>query len=151
MGLFSKKSKEDKDKPAKQVKSDDKKTVKAPAKKAEVKAAPKKEVKKAVSTKVDNKVAKTAYRVLLRPIISEKTTMGASLNKYVFEVAPTANKVEIKQAVSEAYGVMPVSVNIIKKKGKKVRRGRHTGRTKDIKKAIVTLKKGDSIKLYEGI
>lgn len=94
---------------------------------------------------------KMAYRILIRPVISEKATIGVSLNKYVFEVAPDANKVEIKKAIKELYGIVPFSVNILNRSGKDVRFGRYEGRTKSIKKAVVTLKKGDSIKLYEGI
>lgn len=151
MGLFSKKTKEDKDKSAKQIKSSDQPVAKISSKKASVKDAPNKEVKKSVVKNYGIKKSKSAYRILIRPVISEKTTMGAAFNKYVFEVAPGANKVAIKQAILEIYGVSPVSVNIIKSQGKFVRLGRRTGRTKDIKKAIVTLKEGDSIKLYEGI
>lgn len=159
MGLFNKKKTDDEIKPTKQAKSDDKKITKTvtktviedTSKKSKTPSKTGAEIKKVVSKKTDNKLAKNAYRVLVKPIISEKTTMGAGLNKYVFEVMANTNKVEIKQAISEAYGVVPLSVNIIKSRGKFVRRGRQTGRTKNIKKAIVTLKKGDSIKLYEGI
>ena len=62
-----------------------------------------------------------------------------------------ANKIEIAKAVNDVYGVKPVSVNIIKTKGKKTRSGRVTGKRKDWKKAVVTLKKGESIKIYEGV
>ncbi|MBT4648952.1 50S ribosomal protein L23 [bacterium] len=140
MGLFSKKTKEDKKDVAKKVD-------------VKVKAA-KKEVKKAETKKVIKKSSKKAgeaYRFLLRPIISEKATIGASDGKYTFEVSMDANKVAIKKAIEEVYGVMPTDVNIMNKIGKKVRSGRKYGRTKNIKKAIVTLRKGDSIKLYEGI
>ena len=140
MGLFSKKTKEDKKDVAKKVD-------------VKVKAA-KKEVKKAETKKVIKKSSKKAgeaYRFLLRPIISEKATIGASDGKYTFEVSMDANKVAIKKAIEEVYGVMPTDVNIMNKRGKNVRYGRKYGRTKNIKKAIVTLRKGDSIKLYEGI
>ena len=140
MGLFSKKTKEDKKDVAKKVD-------------VKVKAA-KKEVKKAETKKVIKKSSKKAgeaYRFLLRPIISEKATIGASDGKYTFEVSMDANKVAIKKAIEEVYGVVPTDINIMNKRGKKVRSGRKYGRTKNIKKAIVTLRKGDSIKLYEGI
>ena len=141
MGLFSKKTK------------DDKKDV---AKKADVKvkATLKKEVKKAETKKVVKKSSKKsgeAYRFLIRPIISEKATVGAADGKYTFEVSMDANKVAIKKAIEEVYGVVPTDINIMNKRGKKVRSGRKYGRTKRIKKAVVTLRKGDSIKLYEGI
>lgn len=142
MGLFSKKKTEAK-----------KEADKKPEKKVTVKktASVKKDVSKRVVKATDNKVAKEAYRVLLNPVISEKATISASENKYTFEVASFSNKVQIKKAIEEAYGVTPVSVNIINQKGKNVRYGRKFGRRSDSKKAIVTLKKGNSIKLYEGI
>ncbi|MFA6253519.1 MAG: 50S ribosomal protein L23 [Patescibacteria group bacterium] len=90
-------------------------------------------------------------KYLVKPVISEKSTMVNALNKYVFEVSIDANKVEIKKAIQELYNVRPISVNIINSAGKSVRSGRNYGQTKKVKKAIVTLKKGDSIKLYEGI
>ncbi|MBU1203348.1 50S ribosomal protein L23 [Patescibacteria group bacterium] len=141
MGLFNKKNTEAK-----------KEADKKPEKKTVVKKSDnvKKDIGK-VARAVDNKVAKAAYRVLIKPVISEKATIGASLNKYTFEVAGFSNKVQIKKAIEEAYGVIPVSVNIVNQKGKSVRFGRKFGRKSDTKKAIVTLKKGDSIKLYEGI
>jgi large subunit ribosomal protein L23 len=153
MGIFSKKNKDDKA---------DKKEVKEVAAKKAVVKEEKPKAKPVPKEKATKKVAKTtkpvvtkgsgeAYRVLLRPIISEKATLGASLNKYVFEVATSTNKVEIKKAISEIYGVVPASINILNKRGKNVRRGRHWGTTRSVKKAVVTLKKGDSIKLYEGI
>lgn len=77
--------------------------------------------------------------------------MVNALNKYIFEVSRSANKVEIKKAIQELYNVRPLSVNIINSDGKKVRSGRNYGQTKRIKKAIVTLQKGDTIKLYEGL
>lgn len=91
------------------------------------------------------------YRILIKPLISEKATMVNALNKYVFSVALKANKVEIKKAIEELYHVVPVSINILRSSGKLVRSNRGYGQRKAIKKAIVTLKKGDSIKLYEGI
>ncbi len=131
--------------------------------KAEVKPA----VKEAKATKAVAKLATTevkaikksdkkkqaihAYRVLLKPVISEKATIGASLNKYTFEVTLAANKVEVKKAIEEVYNVVPKSVAIVNQSGKDVRFGKHSGTTKRVKKAIITLKKGDSIKLYEGI
>lgn len=143
MGLFNKKTKDDK----KEV--SEKPVVKDSVKK-EVKEATK---EKAVKTtkKSDSKPVGYAYRILIRPVISEKATIGTSLNKYVFEIAGNANKVEVKKAIEEIYGVVPTSINILNQRGKNVRFGRKFGRTSDIKKAVVTLRKGDNIKLYEGI
>ena len=143
MGLFSKKTK-------KEEKKDTVKKTESKLKATPKKAVKKSEPKKAVAKK-DVQKAGDAHRFLLRPIISEKATVGASDGKYTFEVSMDANKVAIKKAIQEVYGVMPVDVNIMNKRGKNVRFGRKFGRTKNIKKAVVTLKKGDSIKLYEGI
>ncbi|RJR10313.1 50S ribosomal protein L23 [Candidatus Parcubacteria bacterium] len=145
MGLFSKKTKsEDKKEELKKTKS----PLKADSKK-EDKPVIKKEtsaVKKTSSPKNGQ-----AHRFLLRPIISEKATIGASDGKYTFEVSYNANKVSVTKAIEEVYGVNPLSVNIINQRGKHVRFGRKFGRTKSVKRAVVTLRKGDSIKLYEGI
>jgi large subunit ribosomal protein L23 len=94
---------------------------------------------------------KDAYRVLIKPLVTEKGTYLSAHNKYLFEVAPFANKVMVKKAIKALYGIMPTKVNIVKIIGKKTRYGRITGRTKDKKKAIVTLPKGESIQIYEGV
>lgn len=92
-----------------------------------------------------------AYRVLIRPAVTEKATDLGTLNKYVFIISDKANKIDVAKAISEVYGVKPISVNIIKIKGKKVNRGKVSGKRKDFKKAIVTLKKGETISVYEGV
>ena len=97
------------------------------------------------------KVSGQAYRVLVKPMITEKATNLGSTNQYVFMVDIDTNKIEVGKAIQEIYGVKPVSVNIIKVKGKKVNRGRIVGKRKDFKKAVVTLKKGDTISVYEGV
>lgn len=148
MGLFGKKNKDEDKKDEKDLKSKS-----TSSSKKEDKKSTKKVVKKEKKEKKsgDNQIAPRAYKVLIKPIISEKATIGVSQNKYVFEVAREANKVEIKKAVEEIYNVVPKSVNVINTKGKNVRFGKTTGKQKDTKKAIVTLKSGDTIKLYEGI
>jgi len=92
-----------------------------------------------------------AYKVLLKPLVTEKVSNLGILNKYVFAVATDANKIEVAKAVKEIYGVSPISVNIINRLGKKARYGRISGKRKDWKKAIVTLPKGETIKIYEGV
>jgi len=94
---------------------------------------------------------KNAYRILIRPMISEKGTYLAGQNKYLFEVAGTANKIEIKKAIKAVYGVDPVAVNVVNMPGKIVSYRRISGRTKARKKAIITLAKGQSIEVYEGV
>jgi large subunit ribosomal protein L23 len=97
------------------------------------------------------RVSDRPYRILIKPLISEKATMVNALNKYVFIVDIKANKIEIKKAIEELYQVVPVAINILRSSGKLIRSKRGYGKRSDFKKAIVTLKKGDSIKLYEGI
>jgi len=92
-----------------------------------------------------------AQQVLVKPVITEKATNLVTANKYVFMVAASANKISIAKAVSAIYGVKPVAVNIINRQGKKVARGKVRGQRSDSKKAVVTLKKGETIKIYEGV
>ena len=91
------------------------------------------------------------YGVLLRPIITEKTTVLTGLDKYVFEVDLRANKNQIKEAVQLAFNVRVSEVNTMKMKGKAKRFGRKVTNRPDWKKAIVTLVAGDKIELFEGI
>lgn len=89
--------------------------------------------------------------VIIRPILTEKTVMlKEKANQYVFEVAMDANKPEIKRAVEELFKVKVEDVKVIRVKGKIKRVRRAPGRTRSYKKAIVKLKKGDSIPLFEG-
>ena len=92
-----------------------------------------------------------AHRILVKPLVTEKASVMGPLNKYFFEVARDANKIETAKAIQDVYGVKPVSINIIRMRGKSVRHGRTMGKRKDWKKAIVTLRKGESIKIYEGV
>ena len=91
-----------------------------------------------------------AFKQLIRPVITEKASFLGPNSQYVFEVAPRANKIEIKKAVEKLYGVKPVKVNIINVRGKNVRYGRQWGKLKNWKKAIVTLKNEDKIDVYAG-
>jgi large subunit ribosomal protein L23 len=87
--------------------------------------------------------------ILIKPIITEKATIITDQNKYVFRVAKTANKSMVSQAVKAVYNVEPVSVNIINVRGKLKSVRLRSGRTNAWKKAIVTLKVGDKIELFE--
>ena len=91
------------------------------------------------------------YAVLLRPIITEKTTILTGADKYVFEVDLRANKNQIKEAVQVAFNVRVAEVNTMVMKGKPKRFGRKVTNRPDWKKAIVTLFPGDKIELFEGI
>jgi len=92
-----------------------------------------------------------SYDVLRRPIITEKNTLLVGLNKYTFEVARDANKVQIKEAVEKGFKVKVSKVNVIHVPGKMRRAGRMRGMTPSWKKAVVTLVPGDKIELFEGI
>jgi large subunit ribosomal protein L23 len=94
--------------------------------------------------------------ILLKPIVTEKMTMqGEDLNRYGFIVDPRANKLQIKKAVEEMYGVSVESVNTMRYLGKKKSRytksGIIEGRSKSFKKAIVTLADGEKIDFYSNI
>ena len=92
-----------------------------------------------------------AYKVLIKPLITEKAANLGAENKYVFEVALNANKIEIAKAINEVYGIKPVSVNVINMLGKKVRSGRFQGKRKNWKKAIIMLPQDKTINIYEGV
>ena len=91
------------------------------------------------------------YGVLIKPLITEKATFLNAQNQYLFAIDIRMNKVEVKKAIRTMYKVDPVSVNIIRSGGKQVRFGRVRGQRKAWKKAIVTLKPGDKIQVYEGV
>ena len=95
----------------------------------------------------------TAYDIVIRPIITERSMAGAADKKYVFEVAPAAGKIEIKKAVEEAFGVKVAKVNTMTVHGKMKRMGAgRPGYTKDWKKAIVQLTEDSkTIELFEGM
>ncbi len=88
------------------------------------------------------------YTYIKSPLITEKATQLASKNKYVFWVDKRSNKIEIRKAIEAIYRVKVTSVNIISMKGKTKRlRWGQEGKTSSWKKAVVTLKKGDTIKI----
>ena len=91
------------------------------------------------------------HQVLLRPTITEKSTLLQESGKYTFQVAPKANKVEVKEAVEKNFGVTVMDVNITKLHGKVKRYGPRMSKQPDVKKAVVTLKPGDRINLIEGL
>lgn len=90
------------------------------------------------------------YKVLVGPVISEKATMmGEKANQIAFRVLRDANKAEIKAAVELLFKVEVVAVNVVNIKGKTKRFGRVMGRHSDVRKAYVTLKKGQEINFAE--
>ena len=92
-----------------------------------------------------------AYRVLIEPIITEAATVALELNKYSFKVAVDATKSQIKSAIEELYKVKVTSVNTLNNRRRAVSYGRTPGFKAGSKKAIVTLKAGDSIELFKGV
>ena len=89
--------------------------------------------------------------LLIRPIITEKTSQMMQENKYTFQVPLDANKVEIRQAVEAVFGVKVLNVNTIRVMGKTKRVGKYVGKRSDYKKAIVNLAEGNTIPLFEGM
>ena len=93
-----------------------------------------------------------AHHVLHRHHLSEKTNSFASTGRYVFKVANSANKIEVKKAIEAVYSVHVTKVNMINVTGKNRRQGNSRGRTQDWKKAVVTLKGDERIAgLAEGV
>ena len=96
---------------------------------------------------------KNVYDVILRPVLTEASYEGIEEKRYVFEVAKTANRTEIEQALETIFkGVKVENVNTLRTLGKIKRQGRYSGRTPEIKKAYVTLKKDSKpIEFFEGM
>src|ERR1044072_8670463 len=91
------------------------------------------------------------YDIVLAPHITEKSTMLSEANAVVFKVAPSASKPEIKAAIEALFNVKVTNVNTIVSKGKTKRWKGTPYRRSDMKKAIVTLAKGESIDITEGV
>jgi len=89
------------------------------------------------------------FDIILGPMVTEKTAAQQDENIYAFKVGEKANKVQIKQAVQELFGVEVLSVRTVLMRGKMKRFGRHFGKRKNWKKAYVTLAEGHSLPLYE--
>ncbi|GAB4163456.1 MAG: 50S ribosomal protein L23 [Rickettsiaceae bacterium] len=96
-------------------------------------------------------MTKVKYDLIRRPIVTEKSTILGEQGKYVFEVAPAANKALVKKAIEEIFNVRVKAVNVLNQKGKVKRFRGIIGRRSDIKKAIVTLEKDYTIDLAGGI
>ena len=96
-----------------------------------------------------------SYDIIRRPILTEKSYAGIAAKTYTFEVAKSANKVEIKKAVEELYNVQVLDVNTLivapKTKQRYTKSGLIRGAKAAYKKAIVTLKEGETIDFYSNI
>ena len=93
-----------------------------------------------------------SHDIIIRPIITEKSMIGATEKKYTFEVAKTAGKIEIARAVEEIFKVKVAKVNTLNVRGKYRRQGRSEGYTRSWKKAVVTLTADSkNIEFFEGM
>ncbi|KAF1074627.1 50S ribosomal protein L23 [Halodesulfovibrio sp. MK-HDV] len=92
-------------------------------------------------------------KILIKPLVSEKATfLKEAAQQVTFFVAPSANKIEIKKAVEEAYNVKVAGVNVVKRRPQaRVRNGRTVGQIPGFKKAYVTLAAGEKIEFFEGV
>lgn len=97
------------------------------------------------------KVGSLSNRIIVKPMITEKTAILESQSKYSFIVNRKATKTQVKKAIKEIYGIMPVAVNMANIEGKRVRFGRGVGKKSDYKKAFVSLPKGKTITIHEGV
>ncbi len=90
-------------------------------------------------------------QVIIRPVVSEKSYVLSANDKYTFRVHPDAHKTQIRHAVEELFDVKVVEVRTMSVKSKPKRRGYTSGRTRQWKKAIVQLRAGDSIPIFQGL
>lgn len=95
--------------------------------------------------------AEFAGKILLKPIVSEKAAGKESAGVYTFQVNTKATKSQVGRAIDELYGVRSSKVRMINVQGKWKNFGRQSGRRSDYKKAIVTLPKGQTINIHEGV
>ena len=93
----------------------------------------------------------TLHETIVRPIVTEKSTMLSAVGKYVFEVAVGANKPQIAEAVEKAFNVHVLEVNTMHVRGKQKRFGKSKGMQASWKKAVVTLQSGEQIQVFEGV
>ena len=96
-------------------------------------------------------IAARHYDTIVAPVITEKTSILSENNQVVFEVARAATKTEIKDAVEQLFKVEVTAVNTMVTKGKTKRFRGIAGRRRDVKKAVITLKDGDSIDIASGL
>ena len=92
-----------------------------------------------------------SYKIIRKPIVTEKATKLSEFNKVVFEVASKSNKNEIKSAIEKLFSVKVKAVNIINTKGKTKRFKGVLGKRNDIKKAVITLVEGNTIDISAGV
>ena len=92
-----------------------------------------------------------ASQIIIRPVVSEKSYVLATADKYTFRVHADAHKTQIKQAVEELFDVKVLEVRTLSVKSKPKRRGYTAGRTRSWKKAIIQVRPGDTIPIFQGL
>ena len=92
-----------------------------------------------------------AHQVIIRPVVSEKTYVLAEAGKYTFRVHDRAHKTQIRQAIEQLFDVKVMEVRTVSVKSKPKRRGQTAGRSRHWKKAIVQLRPGDTIPIFQGL
>jgi large subunit ribosomal protein L23 len=92
-----------------------------------------------------------ASQVIIRPVVSEKSYVLAGVDKYTFRVHADAHKTQIRQAIEELFDVHVVEVRTMSVKAKPKRRGYTSGRTRKWKKAIVQVRSGETIPIFQGL
>lgn len=128
-----------------------------PAKEQVVKVAEKIEKKTVVPAVKEQAVGRTAkkanraHALLLRPVVTEKSTYWQADGKYCFEVVKNATKTDIKKAIEAEFGVHVTGMNIQNYQGKVVRYGRTIGRRNSRRRVVVTLKKGEQIEIHKSV
>jgi large subunit ribosomal protein L23 len=90
-------------------------------------------------------------KIIIEPIVTEKSNLMRDSSKYAFKVDSRANKIQIMQAVRELFNVHPVACHVMRVKRKPKRVRYQLGYTAEWKKAIVTLRAGESIQVFEGV
>lgn len=147
MGLFDRFKKKNK---IEDVKKSDSVDI---GKKKEIKETEIKTTKPAEKTAVKKTpIARTVLnKILIRPLVSEKTATLEAEGTYAFVINKKSNKYQVKEAVREVYGIMPKKVRIVNVEGKRTNFGRMLGKRSDWKKAFVALPKGKTINIHEGV
>jgi large subunit ribosomal protein L23 len=92
-----------------------------------------------------------ASQVIIRPVVSEKSFVLAELGKYTFRVHDKAHKTQIRQAIEQLFDVKVVDVRTVSMRSKPKRRGHTSGKTRHWKKAIVQVREGDTIPIFQGL
>jgi large subunit ribosomal protein L23 len=92
-----------------------------------------------------------ASQVIIRPVVSEKSYVLATADKYTFRVHKDANKTQIRMAIEQLFNVGVLEVRTSKVRSKPKRRGYTSGRTREWKKAVVQVRQGDTIPIFQGL